>query len=289
MGVGGWQQVRTDGVRTQGEPAAQRCCASVWWRGVAAHVDAWRCCDLAAVGGNSAGRPPSNITDAMLGRTPAGTLKAGEVTYRPGFHNWKAGAPAGTKGCASMEVASGRWVDSPCAEKHAVVCCTPPTLDQFPCSQGIIDDSKDWPIVPFYYYDDKAANDIPDRIEDVAKGFRHRNAYFVGNAALSNMWLDEAELCLEDVAANKRLCALLYPRTLDEGLLVGGGLDGLTGSGTASTATPQHPLLLHTLRDTPTLCACNRAAVPCGYNGLVHKVTQSRRTPKPPPVLLHAV
>ena len=167
------------------------------------------------VDGNSAGRPPANITTALRKREPIGALVEGEVTYFPGYHNWEGGAPSyGTRGCATLDAASGRWAGRPCAEEHAVVCCAPPADDQFSCSKGVTDDSKDWPLVPFYLHDDPRTDDVPKNVEDVGRGFRTDNAYFIGNAALSNLRLDEAELCLEDEAADKRLCAPLYPLTL---------------------------------------------------------------------------
>ena len=159
----------------------------------------------------------------MILREPIGELEEGEVTYLSGYHNWKAGAPAyGTFGCAAMEIddaaAAGQWVAAPCDDRqaqHAVVCCAPPTHDQFSCSAGVAADSDEWPLIPFYYHDDRNVDDLPNTEAEVAKGFRHRNAYFIGNAALSNLKLDAAELCLEDIALEGvRLCVPLYQRML---------------------------------------------------------------------------
>ena len=133
----------------------------------------------AAVG--SVGRAPSNMTEAMILRAPYGQLVGAEVTYHPGYHNWKPGMPASgaPRGCAAMEAASGQWVARACegaVVRHAVVCCTPPTPDQFICSAGVAEGADEWPLVPFYYHDDPAADDIPNCEKTVAKGFRTRNA-----------------------------------------------------------------------------------------------------------------
>ena len=62
------------------------------------------------------------------------------------------------------------------------------------------------PIVPFLYRDDLIMDDIPNIEKEIAQGFERGNAYFIGNTALSRLILDEAELCVEDTAADIQVC-----------------------------------------------------------------------------------
>jgi len=124
--------------------------------------------------------------------------------------------PAQAGECATFNVTSGRWGAKACTTAHAVVCCSLPPVDHFSCSRGVTEDSAEWPIVPFYYGDDNSVDDIPNTLEEIAEGFSNANAYFIGNKALSELKLNEAQLCLEDTAAKEKK---LLCRTLNEGML----------------------------------------------------------------------
>ena len=192
------------------------------------------------VDGNFAGRPArisnprwkgmKELNPAGYDGTPPSILE-GDVPYLPGYHNWASGLPTyGDGECAWMNNVSGTWDSSPCNDPYhlqEVVCCASeatPSAESFSCSVGTIGEGIDWPLVPLFYRDDDAADDVPNSEVEVARGFANRNAYFVGNLALSELQIDRAELCVEDEATSKKLCLPLvdelfvYKGEMREGL-----------------------------------------------------------------------
>ena len=159
------------------------------------------------------------------------------MPFRRGFHAW-AEPPAHESGlCAWMGAGeSGRWGAGECAAPRAVVCCAPPPPPPaFECSRGVAEESSTWPLVPFYYRD-TPLDDIPNTEAEIAEGFSNSNAYFVGNAALAELDIDEAELCVEDLAAEKKLCLPLDHRE-SELLYDGGVREALRGESVTSLHT----------------------------------------------------
>ena len=194
--------------------------------------------------GNFVGRQPS-VGDHYNGRP--NTLTRDDITYYRGFHAWNDGEPARTGNvpnsesglCAWMDAGSGNWSASSCDANHTIVCCTPPTPSTFECSENVVAESEEWPLVPFYYRDSTTMDDIPNSAAEIAKGFSNQNAYYIGNEALVELEIQEAQLCVEDLAAEKRLCLPLEHRESQlrfDGTLggsvggVGAVLEGLEGN-----------------------------------------------------------
>ena len=169
-----------------------------------------------------------------------GSLQPGDVPFHRGFHAWAEPPPYESGLCAWMDAASGNWSAGECATPRAVVCCAPAppaaAAAAFECTRGVKDESSTWPLMPFYYRD-TALDDIPNSEAEIAAGFANNNAYFVGNAALAELEIDEAELCVEDLAAEKRLCLPLEHR--DSELLYDGGVrEALQGSAKRQGSMP---------------------------------------------------
>ena len=51
-------------------------------------------------------------------------------------------------------------------------------------------------MVVFDYHDDRSTDDIPNKKEDIAKGFTTGNAMYIGNNALNALSFSEAEFCM---------------------------------------------------------------------------------------------